>query len=130
MINDNIPMLENAKIVAFVGTLNADRALTFYRDTLGLRLVDNNPFAMVFDVDGTMLRVTPVPAMTVEKFTVLGFHVTDIMEEMRRLNAKSVVFERYPGMDQDQQGIWTSPTGASIAWFKDPDGNVLSLSQF
>jgi len=122
-------MLENAKIVAFIGTLNRERALTFYRDTLGLKLVDDGPFALVFDSGGTMLRVTPVHELTPEKFTVLGWHVGDIMEEMRQLNARGVIFERFPGLDQDQQGIWTAPNGASIAWFKDPDGHVLSLSQ-
>jgi catechol 2,3-dioxygenase-like lactoylglutathione lyase family enzyme len=121
-------MDSSAKIVAFVGTRNPQRAKDFYRDALGLNLVSEDPFALVFDVNGTMLRVTPVPQLTPAKFTVLGWAVGDIEATVKQLQEAGVVFERYD-FPQDELGIWTAPGGAKIAWFKDPDGNVLSVSQ-
>ena len=121
-------MDSSAKIVAFVGTRNPQRAKDFYRDALGLNLVSEDLFALVFDVNGTMLRVTPVPQLTPAKFTVLGWAVGDIEATVKQLQEAGVVFERYD-FPQDELGIWTAPGGAKIAWFKDPDGNVLSVSQ-
>ena len=121
-------MDSSAKIVAFVGTRNPQRAKDFYRDTLGLNLVSEDPFALVFDVKGTMLRVTTVPELTPAKFTVLGWEVSDIVAAVKQLQAAGVVFERYD-FPQDELGIWTAPGGAKVAWFKDPDGNILSVSQ-
>jgi catechol 2,3-dioxygenase-like lactoylglutathione lyase family enzyme len=123
-------MLENAKIVAFAATRDAARARAFYRDTLGLTLVEENSFALVFDANGTMLRVTPVPELTPAKYTVLGWEVPGIAATVKKLAAAGVVFSRFDGMNQDEDGIWTSPGGARVAWFSDPDGNVLSLTQF
>lgn len=123
-------MLSNAKIMAFAGTRDAARAKAFYRDQLGLSLVEENSFALVFDAAGTMLRVTNVPEITPAQYTVLGWQVSDITGSVRELAAKGVAFSRYPGMTQDDDGVWTSPGGARIAWFTDPDGNVLSLTQF
>lgn len=123
-------MLRNAKIVAFVGTLDAGRAKVFYRDTLRLTLVDENPFALVFDSNGVMLRVTNVREMKPAQYTVLGWDVPDVVAAVRELVAKGVVFSRFPGMVQDEDGVWTSPSGARVAWFTDPDGNALSLTQF
>ncbi|HVY92479.1 MAG TPA: VOC family protein [Bryobacteraceae bacterium] len=123
-------MLKNAKIMAFTGTRDAARAKTFYRDQLGLTLVEENSFALVFDAGGTMLRVTNVPELTPAQFTVLGWEVPDITGAVRDLAAKGVAFSRYPGMVQDSDGVWTSPAGARVAWFSDPDGNILSLTQF
>lgn len=123
-------MLKNAKIMAFTGTRDAARAKTFYRDQLGLTLVEENAFALVFDAGGTMLRVTNVPELTPAQFTVLGWEVPDITQAVRGLAAKGVAFSRYPGMVQDNDGVWTSPAGARVAWFSDPDGNILSLTQF
>lgn len=123
-------MLKNAKIMAFTGTRDAARAKTFYRDQLGLTLVEENSFALVFDAGGTMLRVTNVPELTPAQFTVLGWEVPDITQAVRGLAAKGVAFSRYPGMVQDSDGVWTSPAGARVAWFSDPDGNILSLTQF
>ena len=117
-------------LIAFVSTTNPARAEKFYADALGLLLVNQSPFALVFDAHGTMLRVTVVKRLDPAPNTVLGWAVADISEATRALAARGVVFLRYQGMRQDAQGIWQSPSGAMIAWFTDPDGNVLSLTQF
>lgn len=117
-------------IIAFVATSKPDAARTFYRDTLGLRLVSEDPFALVFDAHGTMLRVTTVKELRPAGYTVLGWEVPDIAAAARRLQDAGVQLQRFPGLDQDEQGVWTSPSGAQIAWFKDPDGNTLSITQF
>jgi catechol 2,3-dioxygenase-like lactoylglutathione lyase family enzyme len=122
--------LSNAKIMAFVGVLEADRARTFYRDTLGLRLIQEDEFALVFDVNGTLLRVSIVPRLTPASFTVLGWVVADVAATAQELQKAGVAMERFPGMPQDELGIWTAPGGVKVAWFKDPDGNILSISQF
>ena len=122
-------MLGSAKVVAFVTVSNAARARTFYRDVLGLRLVSEDNFALVFDANGTMLRVAIASRVTAAPYTVLGWEVADIAATVRQLAAAGVRFERYPGMQQDDLGIWQSPSGACVAWFKDPDGNTLSVSQ-
>jgi catechol 2,3-dioxygenase-like lactoylglutathione lyase family enzyme len=118
------------KIVAFVATAKPPRARRFYRDTLGLRLVGEDQFALVFDAHGTMLRVAIVKEVRAAGYTVLGWQVPDIVAAAKRLQKAGVRLQRYPGMGQDEQGIWTSPSGARIAWFKDPDGNTLSLTAF
>jgi catechol 2,3-dioxygenase-like lactoylglutathione lyase family enzyme len=122
--------LKSQKLVAFAATSSAARARRFYRDTLGLRLVDDSPFALVFDANGTMLRVQLVDRVVPPGYTVVGWQVKDIEKSVAALKKKRVTFDRYPGMDQDRLGIWTSPSGARIAWFRDPDGNTLSLTQF
>jgi catechol 2,3-dioxygenase-like lactoylglutathione lyase family enzyme len=123
-------MLGNAKLVAFVAARDIARATAFYRDTIGLKLVEETPFATVFDANGTMLRVTPVPNLQVAPYTVLGWDVADIKSTAKKLAIAGVPFSRYQGMQQDEDGIWTSPSGARVAWFQDPDGNTLSLTQF
>jgi catechol 2,3-dioxygenase-like lactoylglutathione lyase family enzyme len=125
-------ILSGGKLVAFVPTTDPVRARAFYEDVLGLRLVeDAKPFAQVFDANGTMLRVTTVHEHHPAAFTVLGWEVESIESTVEQLTAAGVVFQRYPGLnDSDPLGIWTSPSGARIAWFQDPDGNVLSLTQF
>ena len=123
-------ILGSNKIVAFAATSAPARALEFYRDTLGLKLVEETPFAFVFDVKGTMLRLTPVEKVTVAAYTVLGWDVVNITTTVKQLKDAGVKCTRYPGMEQDALGIWTSPSGARIAWFKDPDGNTLSVTQF
>ena len=122
-------MLQNAKVMTFVATRNAPRARVFYRDTLGLRMLEENPFALVFDCNGIMLRVTNVEEIVVAPYTVLGWEVADIAAEVKRLVSAGVNFMRYPGMAQDENGVWASPMGAKVAWFQDPDGNTLSLTQ-
>jgi catechol 2,3-dioxygenase-like lactoylglutathione lyase family enzyme len=123
-------MINDKKIVAFVPTLDFDKARAFYVDLLGLRFVDNDGFAMVLDANGTMIRVAKVqsdfkPAM----FTILGWEVSEIENEVASLTERGVVFERYGFFEQDPLGIWAAPGGAKVAWFKDPDGNTLSVSQ-
>jgi catechol 2,3-dioxygenase-like lactoylglutathione lyase family enzyme len=122
--------LGNCDIVAFAPTRDAERAVKFYRDTLGLALVSQDHFAAVFDAHGTMLRVSNVPALTPHPFTVLGWHVPDIAAAARALIDAGVAFERYAGLEQNDLGTWTAPGGAQVMWFKDPDGNLLSLTQF
>src|ERR1700744_3381891 len=123
-------MLKSPPIIAFVATTDPSRAKNFYLKKLGLKLVSEDPFALVFDAGGTTLRVSIVPKGVVTGYTVFGWTVPAIKREVRDLSKKGVEFNRYKGMDQDDMGIWTSPSGARIAWFQDPDGNTLSLTQF
>ena len=125
-------ILGGGKLVAFAPTTDPAKARAFYEDVLGLRLVsDEKPFALVFDANGTMLRVTTVHELSPHPFTVLGWHVEAIESSVEQLTAAGVVFLRFPGMnDKDPLGIWTAPGGARIAWFHDADKNVLSLTQF
>ena len=130
MGNDSI--LGGSKLVAFVPTIDPARARAFYEDVLGLRLVeDAKPFALVFDANGTMLRVATVRELQPDPFTVLGWDVASIETTVTQLTAAGIEFMRFPGMnDTNLLGIWTAPSGARVAWFKDPDGNVLSVTQF
>ncbi|MBI4266366.1 MAG: VOC family protein [Acidobacteria bacterium] len=123
-------VLTTAEIIAFVGTANAERANVFYRDTLGLRLVSEEPQALVFDAGGRMLRVSIVPQVPPARYTVLGWKVDDIAAAADGLATKGVRFERFAGFVQDARGVWTAPDGTRVAWFRDPDGNMLSLTQF
>ena len=123
-------VLGSCPIVAFVATRDAGRARTFYRDTLGLRLVSEDRFAVVFDANGTTLRVSIVQELAPAKYTVLGWLVPDIVASARRLQLLGVELERFGFMEQDEFGIWRAPGGARVGWFKDPDGNVLSITQF
>ena len=122
--------LGDNEMIAFVATRDPARSKVFYEQTLGLRLVSEElPFALVFDLRGTMLRITVVKELTPAAYTVLGWKVPDIIAGAHALQRAGVVFQRYPGMEQDESGIWTSPSGTKVAWFKDPDGNTLSISQ-
>ena len=121
-----------SRIVVFAPVTDYGKARKFYEGVLGLQLLeDQQPFALVFDAAGTMLRVTKVGEHTPTPFTVLGWHVEDIEAKVKSLTAKGVAFLRFPGMnDKEALGIWTAPGGARIAWFHDPDKNVLSLTEF
>ena len=122
--------LSDQSLIAFVATSDPERAKTFYRDTLGLRLVSEEmPFALVFDARGIMLRVTVVKHVVPAGYTVLGWQVSDITAAAKALSNSGVRFERYPGLEQNDLGIWSAPGGAKVAWFRDPDGNTLSISQ-
>jgi len=121
--------LRDASIVAFVPTTDLGRARDFYAGVLGLTEVETNDFACVLRAGATMLRVTRVESLTPHPFTVLGWGVEDIAATMASMTAAGVTFNRYEGMGQDDAGVWTAPSGARIAWFPDPDGNVLSLTQ-
>jgi len=123
-------MLHDVDLICFAATRNSEAAKGFYRDVLGLRLTEDSPFALVFDANGTMLRIQKFPEHVPPKTTVLGWHVADIGAKIAALAQRGVSFEHYPGLVQDQSGIWKSPNGAQVAWFKDPDGNTLSLTQW
>lgn len=122
-------MLTNNEPISFIATRDPAIARGFYEGTLGLTLVAEEYFALVFDLNGHVLRVTGVDELTPAQHTVLGWQVSDISAMVRDLGARGVVFDRFGGMDQDELGIWVSPSGAKVAWFKDPDGNNLSLTQ-
>ncbi len=122
-------VLQGQKLVAFVATTNAPRARTFYEGTLGLPVTSDDDFALVLDAGGTMLRVQKVREATIAPYTALGWEVADARAAVTRLANAGVTFERFPGLLHDDLGIWSSPSGARIAWFKDPGGNVLSLTQ-
>jgi catechol 2,3-dioxygenase-like lactoylglutathione lyase family enzyme len=122
--------LANYNIVGFVTIVDVERAKQFYRDTLGLRLVSEEPpFALVFEAHGIMLRLAMAKELPPARGTVLGWQVPDIVDAVKELERAGVRFERYDFVKQDDLGIWTTPTGAKVAWFKDPDGNILSLSE-
>jgi catechol 2,3-dioxygenase-like lactoylglutathione lyase family enzyme len=123
-------LLASSDVIAFAGCADMDRSRAFYEGTLGLRLVEQNDFACVFDANGTMLRVTAVPAPARAGYTVLGWRVNDIAATVAALTAQAVEFQRYEGMGQDESGVWTTPGGDKVAWFLDPDANTLSLTEF
>ena len=123
-------MLQADDVIAFVGSADLRQARAFYEQVLGLRAIEQNDFACVFDANGTMLRVTAVAKVARPGYTVLGWRVADIAATVRGLTERGVVFLRYDGMGQDENGVWTTPGGDKVAWFADPDGNVLSLTQF
>jgi catechol 2,3-dioxygenase-like lactoylglutathione lyase family enzyme len=123
-------MLSASKVISFVATKDASKARTFYEQMLGLTFVSDSPFALEFDANGTMLRIQKVQQHSPAIHTVLGWDVADIQAEIVALARKGVVFERYGFLSQDDRGVWIAPSGAKIAWFKDPDGNTLSLTQF
>jgi catechol 2,3-dioxygenase-like lactoylglutathione lyase family enzyme len=123
-------MLGAAPVITFLSTLDADRSIPFYRDVLGLKFIEDSPFAVVFESAGTMLRIQRVETLTPAQSTALGWGVADITATVHALVAKGVTFERYTFVEQDDDGIWTAPGGTRVAWFKDPDGQLLSLTQF
>jgi catechol 2,3-dioxygenase-like lactoylglutathione lyase family enzyme len=129
-------MLGSARIVAFAPTTDYARARAFYVETLGLSFVSQDQFALVVDSNGTKVRISKVPEFAAQRFTILGWDVSDIDEVVSRLKEKGVSCEKFGLPGQDERGIWTAPavdnnsSGARVAWFKDPDGNVLSVTQF
>jgi catechol 2,3-dioxygenase-like lactoylglutathione lyase family enzyme len=123
-------MLGSTHIVAFVPTRDAAMARAFYEGVLGLRFVKDDGFAMVLDANGIMIRVAKVGKdFTPAPFTILGWQVSEIENVVRGLTENGVHFEVFGFFKQDELGIWTAPTGDKVAWFKDPDGNVLSVSE-
>ncbi len=122
-------MLATSNVIAFIATEDRAEARGFYQEKLGLRLVSEDPFACVFDANGIMLRLVTVKQRAPAPYTVLGWEVPDIVASAEQLAAAGVKFETFPGLEQDGAGVWTAPGGNKIAWFKDPDGNVLSISQ-
>jgi predicted enzyme related to lactoylglutathione lyase len=123
-------LLKKSSLICFLATSKPKNAREFYKKTVGLKFSSEDQFALVFDVNATMLRIQKVQRFVPPEHTVLGWHVSDIQAEVARLSKRGVRFSRYRWMDQDEKGIWTSPSGAKVAWFKDPDGKILSLTQF
>jgi catechol 2,3-dioxygenase-like lactoylglutathione lyase family enzyme len=121
--------LGSQKIMAFAATADPAKAKAFYRDVLGLRLISEDGFALAFDVQGVMLRVTTVQKVSVAPYTVLGWQVGDIAVTAKALAKVGIQFRRYQGLTQDELGVWQAPGGAKIAWFQDPDGNTLSITE-
>lgn len=122
-------MLQATSPIAFIATVMPDRSRAFYAETLGLQLLADDQFSLVFDLAGVPLRVQKVRELQPQPFTVLGWQVHDAAATVQGLQSRGVVFEHYAFLQQDALGIWDAPGGARIAWFKDPDGNVLSLTQ-
>jgi predicted enzyme related to lactoylglutathione lyase len=122
-------MLEKRTLMAFVATTDGARARKFYAEVLGLKVVSDDPFALVCDANGAPLRIQKVESLRPQPWTVLGWEVDDVETTVDGLAKRGVKFERFEGMQQDLRGIWNAPSGARVAWFKDPDGNVLSLTE-
>lgn len=121
--------LSNSPAVAFLATADAEAALPFYRDVLGLTFLADEPFALVFDLDGSAhLRIGKTAQVVAPPYTMLGFTVPDIHGAIGELAARGVTFERFDGLPQDDDGVARFGP-AQVAWFKDPDGQLLSLSQ-
>ena len=119
----------NLKPILFAATAKPDASRKFYQESLGLRFISDQPFAIVFDVNGVGLRVQKVEQVAAVPYTSLGFAGEDLPQAVSELSAKGVVFEKYPFLEQDDQGIWSTADGAKVAWCKDPDGNTVSFSQ-
>jgi catechol 2,3-dioxygenase-like lactoylglutathione lyase family enzyme len=122
-------VLGSSDLVGFVPVTDLSQARAFYGDVLGLDQLGESPIAVLFNANGTLLRATLVESLTPAPFTVLGWSVQAIEDVVRHLSSQGIVFERFPGMEQDDLCIWTTPGADKVAWFKDPDGNVLSLTQ-
>jgi catechol 2,3-dioxygenase-like lactoylglutathione lyase family enzyme len=122
-------MLNHARPVCFVATADAAAARAFYEGRLGLALIEDNGYALVFDANGMTLRVQRVEAVAPHAYTALGWEVDDLAASVHDLVAHGVPMLRFPGLPQDADGIWTTPDGARVAWFHDPDGNTLSVTQ-
>jgi len=122
-------MLAQCDVIGFIPTKNAAEARKFYEQTLGLRFISDDVFAIVMEANGTMIRIVQVKEYTPFPFTILGWKVQNIEDEVQTLIGRGISFHRYNWLEQIESGIWTAPGGAKVAWFHDPDGNVLSLSQ-
>lgn len=117
------------KPILFAATTNGEASNAFYGDLLGLKLIEDMPYALVYDIGGITLRVQKVEKVVATPYTSLGFEVEDLPQTVTRLSARGVRFEMYPFLEQDKTGIWSTPDGAQVAWCKDPDGTTVSFSQ-
>ena len=127
-MTDPGPLAEST-VMPFVTCSDPERAKAFYGATLGLPLLSEDGFGLVFETGGVVLRVAITTDVKPAPYTVLGWNVPDIAASLAALSAAGVEMQRFPGMDQDADGIWTVPGGARVAWFRDPDGNLLSVTQ-
>lgn len=123
-------MLANAVMTPLLGTMKPDAAKAFYQDVLGLKFISDDGFALVFEGKNANVRISRVPAATPPAYAVLAFNVPDIAIAVDELAAKGVMFARYGFMVQDAKGVWAAPDGTKVAWFHDPDLNLLSLVQY
>ncbi len=123
-------MLAAAILVAFGATTDGTRAAAFYGTVLGLPMRSDDAFAIVFDANGVELRLQKVERLTSQPITSLGWQVADIGQVLTQLAAANIRTERYVGLDQDAAGVWCAPSGARVAWFRDPDGTLLSVAQY
>jgi catechol 2,3-dioxygenase-like lactoylglutathione lyase family enzyme len=122
-------MLAKETITAFLATTNGARCRRFYERVLGLRLKGEDEFALAFDVGGVELRIQKVKAFQPHEFTALGWRVPNVHNTLTELAKRGLSVERYPFLEQDGAGVWQAPSGARVAWFKDPDGNLLSITE-
>jgi catechol 2,3-dioxygenase-like lactoylglutathione lyase family enzyme len=125
-------MLDTLPIIGFIPTRDAQRSRTFYEETLGLTFIADDGFALVFRTATNMLRIARAGDFIPAPYTILGWESQDLTALVTDLTSRGVTFERYPFLPADQVdtlGIWNTPTGDKVAWFKDPDGNTLSISQ-
>lgn len=122
-------MLMDSELVAFSATTNTDASRQFYAQQLGLTLIEESPFALVFKSKNARIRIQKIDQSAPAPHTSLGWDVANISVTVRHLQERGVSFEQYAGLEQDELSIWSAPGGARVAWFKDPDGNILSISQ-
>ena len=123
-------MLGDKNIIAFVATTDTSKARPFYENVLGLRVTSIEPYAIVFDANGIQLRMSMTKELKPVQYSILSWVVPDIKKAITELSAKGVKFEKYDWFKQDELGIWTAPDETKVAWFKDPDGNILGLTEF
>ncbi len=122
-------MLKNSKLVGFLATSQPELAKHFYTEKLGLSLLEDTPFAIVVESKGSVVRIQKMEQVQPQSYTALGWEVENINETVSNLLKAGVEFKQFDGLDQNELGIWSSPSGAKVAWLKDPDGNLLSLTQ-
>ncbi len=122
--------MNKSKLICFIATSHPSKSRDFYNKRLGLKLISEDSFALEFNAYHSMLRIQKVNDFVPVQRTVLGWEIKNIKNKVNQLKKRGVKFNRYKGMSQDENRIWTSPSGAKVAWFRDPDGNVLSLTQF
>lgn len=122
-------MLASGRLIGFVPTTDSKRARDFYEGKLGFQFVSDDQFALVMQAGENMIRIAKAKDFTPAQYTAMGWEVTDVEAMVKWLNGRGVKFEKYSFVEDRELGIWTTPNGDKVAWFKDPDGNVLSLSQ-
>jgi catechol 2,3-dioxygenase-like lactoylglutathione lyase family enzyme len=122
-------LLSAGKLIGFVPTTDSNRSREFYEGKLGFKFVSDDQFALVMQAGESMIRIAKAGKFTPAQYTVMGWEVTEIEATVKWLTERGVIFEKYSFVQDQEQGIWTTPNGDKVAWFKDPDGNVLSLSQ-
>jgi len=130
MIAEGCMNLSESKMIGFIPSTNLGNAKIFYSDQLGLQLLDQNEYALEYKVGDTILRINKVSESISSDYTIFGWQVDDIGVSVKTLTDSGIDFIRFDGMQQDGLGICMFPGGSKVAWFKDPDGSTLSLTQF